>query len=272
MPSLLTRLQQAGRTLRLDRPGHCPFWGAMLGVLLPVVTITVVLPVLGLLREPPPAATRVQAPDDAPGATVPARTLDSLRTLEAFLAARLALADQNQIGLSLDLVERTLQIEIAGVPVRVCSLRDVRLGRALAVRGFPEAGGPRLFTLEHAVATLPHTPIRVVRAPRDTTEYRSRPPLDVPVETTEPHFALYFDGGLVLHVSPSPSHSPWTRLRFSLMERLATTSRDVRRLLHGSLPRAARRIEVKLSPEDAKAVYRALPPGGRLALRMPPDV
>jgi hypothetical protein len=128
---------------------------------------------------------------------------------------------------------------------------------------------PRLFTLERAIATIPHSPVRVVTAPKDSVEAAARPPLDIPTETHDTHVLLHFDQGLTLKIEQPPS-SVTEGIRGTLFDagaRLRTAGDAFVSLLHGRLPAHELRIEVELSGDDARAVYRALPPDAKLALR-----
>lgn len=249
------------------------FWGAFVALPLVAVVVVVVLPSVRVLEQ---AAVRTEASmpltasvsDDHPARDAAAVRLDSLQRRHAFLAARLDLAARNAIGLSVDLADRVVQVEIGGVPVRRCAIQRVQMGPASAQAMFPRVA-PRLFTLERAIATIPHSPVRVVTAPKDSIEAAARPPLDVTTETHDTHVLLYFDQGLTLKIEQSPS-SVAEGIRGTLFDakaRLHTAGDVVVSLLHGRLPEHELRIEVELSGDDARAVYRALPPDARLALR-----
>ena len=197
---------------------------------------------------------------------------DSLRVAEAFLKARLALADQKFVSLVIDLIDSTLYLEFQGVPIRHISIHRYYASRTL--RRMNEEGRldtwiDRPFTLEHARATIAKIPIRIVEAPRDTVAAAIRPPQEILVETTETHFILRFDRNLTLRIRQAPSASGFfRRVIFDAGDRLSTARRAVVKLSRGQSPEQETWITLRLSPEDARAIYRALPDNARLALRL----
>lgn len=235
------------------------FWTALVAPPLVVLLLVVFLPSMRLLNQAP------SIQDENGTAAV---LLDSLQQQQAFLEARLALADKDAAGLSLDLVDGVLQVEMQGVPIRRCTMQHVRMNRASAQVMFAGTS-TRLFTLEAATATIPHVPVRVVAAPKDSMEAAARPPLDFSTETHDTRIFLHFDQGLTLMIrQPSSSFSEGLRgTLFELKERLDTAGDALAALLQGHLPAHDLRIEVELSGADARAVYRTLSPEAGLALR-----
>jgi hypothetical protein len=200
-------------------------------------------------------------------------TSDSLLALEAFLTARLDAAGQDAPSLSVDLATGVLDIEIRGTVVRRCRIQRIELPGALE-RGRKKWGLAPLFSvpfvLQDADATILRAPVRVVQAPRDSTEARNRPPLDVPVETQAAELLLRFDRGLTLHiVEPAITFSDRVRaVTLAFRWRLREAARSAAELSDGRWPVHQHLVRVRLDPGDARAIFRALPDDARLALRL----
>jgi len=254
------------RALRHDRKAGLLFWGALAAPPLLLFVFTALLPGLHLVR----ALTQAASPDSLTAPYASPSVADSLRRQAAYLQARLALAEQDVIGLSIDLADSVLQLEVRGVPLRRCPVRDYRAGRALARLTTLETRIlPALFTLEQATATIPREPIRVVKAPKDTVEAAARPASLLPVETRDVRFILRFAPDLMLVVTQPPS-SFSEKVRAAVFDakvRLAEAGRAGSALLQGRLPVHMQHITLELSGEDARAVYQALPSEAKLALR-----
>jgi len=194
-------------------------------------------------------------------------TTDSLAQRAEFLEARLAAAADGDISLALDLADSTLVIEMDGVPLRRCRVLDYRADHA-AEQAAAAGDSPALFTLVEATASIPHAPIRTVKAPADTTEASTQPPLEIPEETRAAYATLRFDRGVVVHLRPAEA-SASSRLigegRWA-WARGESAARTLRALPTGDRPEAW--IEIELAPADIKAVFRALPDEALLALRL----
>jgi hypothetical protein len=197
-----------------------------------------------------------------------------LRRDEAFWNARLVLAKQEAIGLAVDIVDSVASLEIRGVPVRDCKIRGIKVSRALRLREDGSDWLNRLskpLVLQNEDATIPKEPIRVTEAPKDTIEAMKIAARPVPPDTLDVYFTFYFDGNLALTVRQfekptSEGSRQHTRLR--LKEHYQQAKKAVMALVHSNVPQPQMRIEVAVSQEDAKAIYRALGPKAGLALRL----
>lgn len=248
----------------------------LLLVLLPglaVLTFTVILPVVknpyeetaavpGEEPAPPPGTAAV--PDTAGGEALRENLVD-LEIAAAFWQARLQLARGDSIGLVVNLKDSVANLEIRGVPIRVCRIQRYRLGsalRRLRAQGRLQSWLATPFTLQRDLATLPKAPVRVVEAPADTIEAQKRSAVEVPLEKRDVHYTLEFDRDLVLAIEqaqPSTFKGWWEKLLYKSRRLLASARETIDDLRHGELPRHRMLIEMELTQEDAKAIYRALP-------------
>lgn len=266
------------RAVHADRRSKWRFYGSFLAPVVVMFLLLVILPNIGTLLNASvqkPEEESSSAPDEQrpaeDGEPGDAALADSLRHRLAFLEARAAVATSEEIGLVLDVTDRVLWIEIRGVTLRACSLASVRISRAArqAIRSSNGPEGP-VFTLTHELATIAKAPIRHVEAPRDTAEANARPPLETPVETRAPHVLLHFGDSLRVRIVPTASGPADDLAGFLLdvKERFRDLGTTTRALVDGRLPRSVAWVRLEMSPSDARAVFRALPPGARLAVEL----
>jgi len=229
-------------------------------------------------RHQPLSQTSVERP------TTPARAdsttrqrdaqLSGLRRDEAFWNARVELAKQETIGLAVDLVDSIASLDIRGVPVRNCKIRRIEISNAirrLQDRGDFRGRISKPLVVRAEEATLPKEPIRVTEAPKDTIEAMKAAAKPLPSEEVDVFFTLYFDGNLALAVRQfeKPSSRGFRRnALLRLKENLRQAKKAVFAIVHSQVPQHEMRVEVAVSREDAKAIYRALGPKAGLALRL----
>jgi len=248
----------------------------------------VVLPAVRLTREPAvkkqpaaeaPAGTAESAKkkEETKPATGPVKREDSLELLrhdEAFWTARLELAKQPKFALAVDLVDSVATLDVRGVPVRNCRILEIKTTRALPFmfqrREFRERMSKPL-QIQNETATIPKEPIRVTFAPKDSIEAEKAAATPVEPDTGDVFFEFQFDDNLVLAVRQSEETAS-SGFRQNAMDRLRVgieqANAAARALFRKELPRHELRIEVTMSREDAKALYRALGPHAKVALRL----
>jgi hypothetical protein len=264
----------------------------LLGIALAAVAIVpaaaafaflVVLPALRLAQEPgtkrEPAAAESAEPakkkeSAAPGALKREDSLELLRHDEAYWTARVELAKQPKFALAVDLVDSIASLDVRGVSVRTCRILDIKTSRALPFmfqrREFRERMAKPI-QIKSETATILKEPIRVTFAPKDSIEAEKAAATPVEPDTGDVFFELRFDDGLVLAVKQSePPASKGFRQDVKDRMRAGVEQAKVaaRSLFRKEFPQHELRIEVTLSHEDAKALYRALGPHAKVALRL----
>ncbi len=203
-----------------------------------------------------------------------ATQLESLRLEEAFWNSRLSLAKQGTISLALDLVDSLASLDVRGVPVRNCRILEIKTSHALPhvmQHGDFQDLISKPLVIRRESATLPKEPIRVTFAPKDSIEAAKATAKPIEPERADVYVTMYFDGGLAL--STRQFEKPTSiGFRKSVKIRMKAGIEEARRALRSlagkELPQHELRIEVTLSREDAKAIYRALGPNARVALRL----
>lgn len=202
------------------------------------------------------------------------KQIDSLRCEKAYYQAILAAAAADTFGLALNLRDSLFSLTIKGVPVRQC--RVYRFHSSTAFDFLRKNGrlcdyhaSPLL--LERDFATIKKIPIKVIRAPKDTTEAYEYMNRMLRLERPDVYYRLFFDRDIVLDIRQTgrPSlRGALRRLGYSFQWRFYALLEDIKTLLRGSVPGHRLWIRIRLDNDDAKAIYRSLQGDIRLVLLM----
>lgn len=194
-----------------------------------------------------------------------------LKTEEIYSQSRLQLARGDSINLLVNLVDSTVTLDIRGVPVRVCKIqryeasrRFSRLEKDALLRWLSQP-----FVLEKEMATIPRSPIVIKEAPKDTAEANEMAFRPIPPEKDDVYFALYFSQNLNVSFGQSASPSLRGRLHRALYNARKNWHEigwTIGELAQFQLPQYPFWIDIRISRDDAKAIYRALPRNAKLAL------
>ena len=269
--------------LRQKRSVQTVFLFAFILLPLFIFVVTIALPVARNPFETAGAGEILEKAEALPDST-PAEIITGRRELakkmaeleidKAFLLTRLELAKKDSIGLVIDLTDSTAKLEVKGVPIRHCKILRYRhsdLARRLRSQGRLHQWLATPFILQEELATLPKAPIRIKEAPKDTIEAAESKGEDLPIEQKDAEFTLQFDRNLTLSVEQAQTPSFAGRMRkfwYDLRRNFDEANEAVVALMHLQLPQHRLWIEIELSREDAKAIYRALPTRAALALRL----
>ena len=251
---------------------------ALLTPALILFVLTILLPLWANPFEIQSESEALKQSSDRPRATEPAdlhgvARLDSLARTEVFWQARSSFAKSDSISLIADLRDSLVMVEIRGVPVRRCRIQHYRASRAFEhYRGRSELvqwlSTP--FVLRREVATIPKAPLRVKKAPKDTLEAQAQDD-EFLFEEEDVHFTLRFDRNLSISFAQTqnPSFLGWLHtLFYSLRRNASDAGETLSELLRLRMPRHHLWIEIEIVREDAKAIYRALPPRAKMALHL----
>ncbi len=197
-----------------------------------------------------------------------------LKNEEMFLQSRLLLAKSDSIGLVLNLADSTLSLNIRGVNVRECQIYGFKLSHSFKhLKGDHNLFNwlSRPFILQQDWATLPKVPIKIRKAPKDTIEAKKYKREPVTLDKPDVHYTMQFDRHLVIRIHQIESNSVWGSIRKCYYNLILYFSRIMNTFLaffHFNVPKNPLWIELKISKNDALAVYRALPNHAALALRL----
>jgi hypothetical protein len=269
--------------LRQSRKAKIIFFVSLLLPLLVVFVLTVLLPVAANPFKESAGEVSKEAAEPLADSTLAeisserrelAQKMATLEIDQAFWQARLQLAKGDSICLAVDLLDSVATLEVKGVPMRQCKiLRYRRSGviKRLRSQGRLQPWLAEPFVLQKELATLPKAPIRIKEAPKDTIEASESKGQDLPIEQRDAEFTLHFDRNLTLVVEQAQAPSFKGRLRelwYDVRRIFGDAGDALIALLHLQLPQHRIWIEVELTREDAKAIYRALPSRAGLALRL----
>ncbi len=191
---------------------------------------------------------------------------------KTFLLARIAMAGNDSIGLTVNLRDSLVQIENKGVV-----LRQVKYGKATLSRFFRSiTPSPytrvfsKLFRITEIEGSVLKEPIVVKKAPRDSSEVTdSQSHIDTSrVEFIEWHLQL--DSSLVVSFVQSErrfGNFDWPTWKYRFRQHFKTLSSVVQDVIHLRKPSYYPEITIYLPRQEAKSFYRALPPKGLVVLR-----
>lgn len=195
---------------------------------------------------------------------------------EAYWRSFSEVANSDSIGLTIDLIDSTMNLILKGVLVRDCKITKFRMSFALSRFMGQDTLYRWLhppFVMQNHWASIPKAPVRIIEAPKDTIEAMKRKYNEIPEQQGNVHFTLQFDRGLYITVMQSQLTTPkgW----FPKLWYLITKSYDDARQTLVSLRKGVKLkhkmwIEMSISRQDAKAVYRAIPQNAGMALRLQP--
>src|SRR4030042_3801876 len=133
-------------------------------------------------------------------------SLLALKLDEGFLRSQIAEAKSDSIHLVVNLDDSTCNLQIRGVTIRECGITRYRMSRAVSRTAGRSSILPWIDQPFHARkqwGTIPKAPIKIRKAPRDTTEANRTVDFTVPVERTDVGFSLLFDRNLSLAILQS---------------------------------------------------------------------
>jgi hypothetical protein len=271
------------RFLQQNRKAQRIFFFSLIVLPLFIFIVIVVLPVA---KNPFEASIENEIkdsaetlPDSTPAEIVAGRRelaqkIAALEIDQAFFQARLQLSKKDSISLAVDLIDSVAHLEVKGVSMRRCKIlryRSSGLAKRLRSQGRLHQWLSAPFILQKEFATLPKSPIRIKEAPKDTIEANESKGEDLPIEHRDAEFTLHFDRNLTLAVEQAqpPSFSGrWREMWYDLRRNFDAARNAAAALVHLQLPQHRLWIEIEISREDAKAIYRALPRHAGLALRL----
>ncbi len=250
---------------------------------LPVLIVAVplvILPVQKVVDSTSLRMRNMRAAAGGSGGAAPTREMaeqmDALRLEETYANLLLDLAKKDSVMLAINLRDSLVNLLIKGVPVRKCRVSSFRMSQAIPHVARLDSLHTWLyppFQLLSESATIPKAPIRIMDAPKDTIEAEAMAGQEIPIENNDVHFTLEFSRNLTVRIEQEqpPSSSSEFKKKFAFdMERIFAEARTtIRNLKRKNLPDHKLWIEVVVSREDAKAIYRAIPTRLQMALFLP---
>jgi len=192
---------------------------------------------------------------------------------KAFLNARLNMSGSDSIGLTVNLRDSLVQLEMKGVVLRQIKFEKAEMSRFF--KGIqPNAYGQHFskpFFITEIEGSIEKNPVIVRKVPKDSIEAaRSQ----VPVDTSRVGFVewhLLLDSALLISIVQSEQREGLAggsifgyRVRRH-MKTLQSTNRDVLKMRK---PELFPEITLLIPGNEAKSFFRALPPNGQVVVRL----
>ncbi len=192
---------------------------------------------------------------------------------KTFLEARIALAGNDSIGITIDLRDSLVRLETRGVILREIQFSEAEISRFFRSLGpAPYAAiFSKPFRINEIEGTIVKEPIKVKKAPRDTTEAALQIST---VDTSRVEFIewhLQLDSSFVVSFIQNDGKAGpfnWPTMKYRFRRHYQTLLETYRALSRFRLPAYLPEITVFIPGNEAKSFYRALPRNGMVAIKL----
>ena len=192
---------------------------------------------------------------------------------QSFYNSQIIKAKTDSIGLTIDLVDSNIVLDLKGVPLRICHLKtfSIQLYNAYQTDSLAVFFN-KPFTQKEFWASTAKIPILEKMAPKDTIEAALQL-LEPVVPPREDIFVyLQLNKNLLIYMSQteSPSFKGWfSRLLVQIKYYTFYVKHAWRYLYNGEIPGHMNEIEIFLDQEDARVIHRALPRHALITFKIP---
>ena len=191
---------------------------------------------------------------------------------KTFLEARIALAGDDSIAMTIDFQDSIIRLETKGVVLREVKFGKVEISRFFkALKPLSYAAlFSKPFMITEIEGSIVKEPIQVKKAPRDSTEAAQN---ITTVDTSRVEFVewhLQLDSVFVVSFVQSErsfGQIDWPTLKYRLARNYQTFAETNRDLLRFRLPAYQPEVTLFIPGKETKSFYRALPPNGKVALK-----
>ena len=194
-----------------------------------------------------------------------------LQQKNGFLRAKMKMAATDSIGLSLNLADSIISLEISGVTVSSAKIKKIRASRSL--EGLDFAASVKLFSepmrIAGSGATIVKEPIIEKIAPKTADEAGIHSPIPDTARKEPVFFELWFESGLKLLVLQQENESRLyrkNRLNFLWKRAIKRTAKNLNSVIRFKKPEYHPEILIMIPAADARAIYRAIPENGRVVI------
>ncbi|RPH29043.1 MAG: hypothetical protein EHM93_17925 [Bacteroidales bacterium] len=197
-------------------------------------------------------------------------TFVEMQKERAFTQSRIAMAETDSIGLTLNLRDSLAQLEVNGVVVHKTKISFQRICKAFN-RANSYAVASMLskpLNIISDTATIKKVPLLVKMAPKDTSEYK---PDAIPdTSSFEPvNYILEMSNGIRIFVYQqelAKSKDVYHQMLFDVADRAKSTLKAFKRMAAFEVPEYRLYIKIKIPKDDAKIIYRAIPRNGQITV------
>jgi len=189
---------------------------------------------------------------------------------KAFIQSRIAMAEADSIGLTLNLKDSLAMLEINGVVVHKVRISYMRICKA-----FNKANSFAVATMLSKplgilsdTSTIKKVPLQIKIAPKDTSEFI---PDAIPdTSAFEPvNYILEMNNGIRIFVYQEElgkSEDVYSQFLFDVADRKNNTLAAFKRMMNFEVPEYRLYIKIRLPKKDAKIIYRAIPQNGQITV------
>ena len=199
---------------------------------------------------------------------------DPLLEKRTRLDARLAMSEDDSIGLRINLDENAMYLETKGIVLQKTPILEHKssafLKKLNAAEKYVLFHKPMVIQKDES--TVEKDRFEVVIAPKDTLEAQSRPEVIPDTILYEPvQYRFYFSNGIRIHITGILHDSVpqfWPRFNFEFEDR----SKFLKALLKSVVKKTAvpyqPTLSIVIDARDAEAIYRAIPRKGNVILEL----
>ena len=197
-------------------------------------------------------------------------TFVEMQKEKAFIQSRIAMAETDSIGLTLNLRDSLALLEINGVVVHKTKISFMRICKA-----FNKANSYAVASMLSSplkiisdTATIKKIPLMVKMAPKDTSEFK---PDAIPdTSSYEPvNYILEMNNGIRIFVyqqETEKSKDIYNQILFDITDRTKNTIAALRKMAAFEVPEYRLYIKIRMPKDDAKIIYRAVPQKGLITV------
>ncbi len=189
---------------------------------------------------------------------------------KAWLQSKTLMAVTDSIYLTINLQDSTVNIEISGVVVHTSKISHQSISKIL-MKGNDNVILTMLstpLTIASSFATIKKEPVMIKMAPKDTSEYK--PDIIPDTSITEPvNYILNLTDGIRIYIYQEEHDRAGDRLNqflFDIKERMRDTWNAAKHVVLFKVPEYHPFIKLRLSRNDAKIIYRAIPKNGQIGI------
>jgi hypothetical protein len=188
---------------------------------------------------------------------------------KAFTQSRIAMAEGDSIGLTLNLKDSLALLEIKGVVVHKTKISFMRICKAFNKANSYAVAAMLSSPLNIAkdTASIKKIPLTVRIAPKDTSDYV---PFIPDTSVNEPvNYILEMNNGIRVFVyqqEHEKSKDVYNQIQFDVTDRIKNTLVAINKMAHFEIPEYRLYIKIRMPKADAKIIYRAIPQKGQVTV------
>ena len=199
---------------------------------------------------------------------------DDILERKASLDARLAMSEDDSIGMRINLKEKALYLEIKGIVLHKTPIMEEKTSSFF--RNLSAAEKYVLFRKPLAIqddeANIDKDKFEIVYAPKDTIEANARPEVIPDTVLHEPIlYRLYFKNGIRVQVTGLLADTVkqfWPRFRFDYNDKVKFLKGLSKSILNKKPVPYQPTISIVVDAREAQAIYRAVPKKGNVIFEL----